>query len=78
MKFDIWVFFENLSRKFQVSLKPDKNNGYFTNKRLQFMVISRSILPRMKSVSEKVVEKIKTHVSCFNTCFPPKIGLFMR
>ena len=30
MKFDIWVFFEKLSRKFQVPLKSNKNNGYFT------------------------------------------------
>ena len=29
MKFDILVFFDNLS-KFKVSLKPDKNNGHFT------------------------------------------------
>ena len=27
MKFDIWASFETLSRKFQVSLKSDKNNG---------------------------------------------------
>jgi hypothetical protein len=27
--FDIWVFFEKLSRKFQFLLKSDKNNGYF-------------------------------------------------
>jgi hypothetical protein len=30
MKFDIWVFFEKLSKKFKVSLKSDKNNRYFT------------------------------------------------
>jgi hypothetical protein len=30
IEFDIWVFFENLSRKFQFPLKSDKNNGYFT------------------------------------------------
>jgi len=30
MKFDIWVFFENLSRKFLIFLKFDKNNGHFT------------------------------------------------
>jgi hypothetical protein len=29
MKFDIWVFFE-IVEKIQVSLKSDKNNGYFT------------------------------------------------
>jgi hypothetical protein len=30
LKFDMCVFFENLSKNFQVSLKPDKNNGYIT------------------------------------------------
>ena len=29
MKFDIWVLFE-IVEKIQVSLKSDKNNGYFT------------------------------------------------
>jgi hypothetical protein len=29
MRFDIWPFFENLWRKIQVSLKSNKNNGYF-------------------------------------------------
>ena len=33
MKFYIWAFFENLSRKFKVSLKSDKNKGYFTCRR---------------------------------------------
>ena len=28
MKFDIWVFHENLSRKFNFSLKSDTNGGY--------------------------------------------------
>ena len=28
------------------------------------MFISRSVLPRMRNVAEKVVEKIKTHVIC--------------
>ena len=32
MKFDISEFFENLSRKNQVSLKSDKNSGYFTRR----------------------------------------------
>ena len=30
VKFDICGFLENLSKKFQVSLKSDKNDGYFT------------------------------------------------
>jgi len=28
-KFDIWVFFEKPVEKIQVSLKSDKNNGYY-------------------------------------------------
>jgi hypothetical protein len=30
MKFGTYIFFETLSRKFQVLLKSDKNDGYFT------------------------------------------------
>jgi len=29
MKFDIWIYFEKLSEKIQVSLKSDNNKGYF-------------------------------------------------
>jgi hypothetical protein len=70
MKFDIWVFFENLSRKFQVSLRPGKNYGYFKSNFCTFVIKSRSIRLRMKSASDKATEKTKTHVSCFNS-FPP-------
>jgi len=47
IKFDIQWFFENLSGKFQVSLQFDKNNQYI------FLIISRSFLLRMRTVSEK-------------------------
>jgi hypothetical protein len=30
MKFDIWVYFENMSGELQASLKPYKNDRYFT------------------------------------------------
>ena len=30
IKFDIRAFFQNLYRKFKISIKSDKNNGYFT------------------------------------------------
>ena len=30
MKFDLWAFFENLSRKFKSSIKYNKNNEWFT------------------------------------------------
>ena len=35
-KFDIWLFFETLSRKFLVSLKSDNNNGHFTWRPMYF------------------------------------------
>jgi len=34
------------------------------------MIISQSVLLRMRNVSEKFVEKIKTHTSCSITFFP--------
>jgi hypothetical protein len=34
MKFDIGELFENLSRKFQVTLKSDNNNKYFSWRRM--------------------------------------------
>jgi len=35
LKFYIWVVFENLSRKMEAQLQPDKNKGYFTQWRTQ-------------------------------------------
>ena len=44
MAFYIWIFFKNLSRKFQVSSKSDKNK----EDQYTFSIISRSFLLRMK------------------------------
>jgi hypothetical protein len=30
IKFDVWMFFDKVSRKLKISLKSDNNNGYFT------------------------------------------------
>ena len=53
LKFDIWVFFENLSRKFKFHLNPGYNNGYLHEDVRVFVVISRCILRSMKTVSHK-------------------------
>ena len=29
MQYDIWIYFDNMTRKFKVSLKSEKNNEYF-------------------------------------------------
>ena len=49
IKFDIWGFFENLSIKFDLSLKTGKNNGYF-----KFLILSRSVLLRTRNISDKI------------------------
>ena len=62
--------FRKSVEKFQVSLRPGKNYGYFKSNFCTFVIKSRSIRLRMKSASDKATEKTKTHVSCFNS-FPP-------
>jgi hypothetical protein len=70
MKFDIWIFFENLSKKFQVLLKYDNNKNSYFMWRLTYIFDNISLnFHRMRNVSEKVVEKIKTHILCSVTSF---------
>ena len=50
------------AQKIQVSLNLDKNSGYLYVDQYTVLIIARSVLLRMRNVSEKkVVEKIKTH-----------------
>jgi hypothetical protein len=63
IKFDIWRFFEFVE-KIQLLLKSDKKNGYLREDLCIFMIISRPFRVTMRHVSDKVVEKIKTHILC--------------
>jgi hypothetical protein len=67
MKFDIW-FFRKFVEEIQVSLKPNKNNGTSHEAQNTFLIISRLILLKIRSVSEKIVEKIK-HTHCVQQIF---------
>ena len=61
--FDIWSFFlKNLPRKLKFLFKPDKYNGHFT-----FTIISRSVLLRMRNVSDRICRE-KTHGWIFVKC----------
>ena len=71
-------FFENLSRKSRVNSNLIKITGSLREDPCTFMTMSRWILHRMKNVSDTFVEKIKTHILCSISCFPPKIVPFMR
>jgi len=66
------LMFEYLSKvqKIQVSLKLDKNSGYFTWHQYTYLIISRSVLLIMKYVSDKGCREYqKTHFR-FNNFFP--------
>jgi len=76
MKFYIWVFFESLSRKFQVSLKADKNNWYFIWRPIYiFDHILLSFILRMRNVSDKNGRENQNTYRVFNNL---KIVLFVR
>jgi hypothetical protein len=54
-------YYISLWRKYNFSLKYDKNSGYFIW-RLIHIMISRWILLRNRKFSDKIVEKIKIHI----------------
>jgi hypothetical protein len=59
MKFDFWVFFENLSSS-HVSLKPDTNNGDFTRRPTHiYYHISRNFFLEWELFQKEGVEKMK-------------------
>jgi hypothetical protein len=54
--------FRQSCEKIQVSLKSDKNNEDLHEDVSTFMITSRCILLRMRNISDKIIEKIKTHI----------------
>ena len=77
---EIWYLriFRKYIGEIQDSLKYDKNNEYFTWQHTICMIISRSILPRMRNFSDRIVEKIKTHILCSITLFPTIVPLMRQ
>jgi hypothetical protein len=56
------ISFRKSGEKIQVSLKSDKNNGYFTEDLVHFLIISRSLLLRLRNVLYKICrENQNTH-----------------
>ena len=62
MKFDIRIVFENLPRILKYYKNLANVTEYLHGDLCTFMTISLSVLLRMRNVSDKIVEKIKTHV----------------
>jgi hypothetical protein len=69
MKFDIWVFFTNLLKYFKFLYYRTRTKGTLHEDQYTFLIISRSVHLRMRNVSDKVVQKIKTYVLFSRTCF---------
>jgi hypothetical protein len=55
MKFDIWNFFHNLSRKFKFDYNLTRITGTSLEDVCTFMIVSPQICLTMRSVSDKVV-----------------------
>ena len=75
MKFGMRIFRKSVE-KIQVSLKYNNHGGYITGDLYTLMTIFRLIPLRMRHISDKIVEKIITHILCSATFFP-KIKQFM-
>ena len=61
IKYDVIVFFENLSRQFQVSLIRDQNNSRSCTCRLcTFMIVPCSVLPTIRNASNKTCRENQT------------------
>jgi len=58
----IWVLFENVLRKFNFHSNRSRITGTLHEDQYTFMIISRSILIRMRNVSDKVSTETKTHI----------------
>ena len=69
IKYYIAVFFENLSRKLYFHQNRTGIKGILQEQTFTFLAISSPFILRMKNVSDKAVEKIKTHILCSITFF---------
>ena len=56
------AIFRTSVEKIQVSLKSDKNNGYVDEDQYTYLVISRSLLLKMRNVSDRSVETIERRI----------------
>jgi hypothetical protein len=61
--------FWNSVEKAYVSLKSNRNNGHFTSTPIYFFVISRSVLLRMRNVSDRGCTETQNTQFMFNKSF---------
>jgi len=76
IKLDIYVFFENMERKFKFHYNRTKITGSLHDAVFTYMIIPRSIRLRTRNASHEKCT-IKTHILCPTTFFS-KIVSFRR
>jgi hypothetical protein len=76
VKFDIWVFFEKMSGKFKFHYNLTRITDTLHEGLRTYMVLSRWILPRMRDIWAKVVQKIHTHILYSVTFFSENRALY--
>jgi hypothetical protein len=69
VKFYIWVFFQNVSMKFQSQWNMWKITGTLHKDQCRFMIISHSILLRMRKFSDGFADDITTRILWSMTFF---------
>jgi len=77
IKFDIRGFFENLLRNFKFHENRKRVKGTLHEDRYTFLIISRSLLLRMRNVSDKSCRENQNTNFVFSNGFS-KIAPFMR
>jgi hypothetical protein len=65
----IWIFFENLSGKFKLHWNRTRILSALHENQRTFLIMSRSVLIRMRGDSDRFVENIKAHIFCSITFF---------
>ena len=69
-------FFRKSVKKILVSLKSDKNNEVLYMKtNIHFLIMSCSFILKMRNISHKFVEKIRTYIFCSITSFKKLLPL---
>jgi hypothetical protein len=72
MKFDISVFFVNLSRKFKLRYNPAR----MTRTLRECMIISRSFLLRMRNISDKICGETQTTHFMFSAVVSENLAVY--
>ena len=76
IKCDIWVFFENLLRKFNFHWNPTRITGTLYEDQYTFFIISHSVLLRMRIVSDRSCRENQNTYFMFSNFFPANRAVY--